>query len=472
MLWMWMAVAAVAAPTTRLGRVELPAAAQSQWMHTTELQPLRDGSCGRGDPVWLLWQGEDFVGPDGQEGRALQAWLERVRAGHLGAVAEGCTAAEGEPVALVVADASVPLVKLQGLAAMLRRMGWQRWALRVADVGDPEAEALPPLLLPGTPSQVSLGGWLEEQSGVTGWAPRPEVVRLRPRKPFPVRMMVSEPDPFRDWQHRFGLDHPLLGRIWSAADGRWVSEGELLLALGDASYVLLGEKHDNADHHLLQARIIESLQPSAVAFEMLDGRGELASTTLEQVRAETSWDRSGWPDFSLYAPVFAASLDAGASLLTAHPAKEELMAVMKGGPVSAALQVPERPYAADDAAALASTIERAHCGHASPAMTEMMVRGQQLKDRYMADGLVRGGPGTVLIAGAGHVRADFGVPQVLGEDPVKVLFAEPSDDVVDPSTYLRRDDGEPLFDYVWFTSVVDRDDPCETFREQLQQMGH
>ena len=69
-------------------------------------------------------------------------------------------------------------------------------------------------------------------------------------------------------------DHPLVGRIFDVAQGRFVSEQECSSAWRGARFVALGEQHDNADHHLLQARVVRALVARelhpAVVFEMLD----------------------------------------------------------------------------------------------------------------------------------------------------------------------------------------------------------
>ena len=57
-----------------------------------------------------------------------------------------------------------------------------------------------------------------------------------------------------------GAAHPLVGQIYRVADGGLVSETELIEAAAAADFVLIGERHDNRDHHRLQARIVRSLQ--------------------------------------------------------------------------------------------------------------------------------------------------------------------------------------------------------------------
>src|SRR3977135_2689228 len=69
-----------------------------------------------------------------------------------------------------------------------------------------------------------------------------------------------------------GRDHPLTGRVFAGTTQSEVTKEELERALAGAQLVLLGETHDNADHHLLQAALLErfaALHPrTAAAFEM------------------------------------------------------------------------------------------------------------------------------------------------------------------------------------------------------------
>lgn len=272
------------------------------------------------------------------------------------------------------------------------------------------------------------------------------------------------------WTHPLHADHPLVGRIWSSAEQRFVPEAELLSALRSVDHVLLGEKHDNADHHRLQARLLTALAPPAVAFEHLDHGAPVSEATSPDALAEAvSWAESGWPDFDLYRPVFAATFDAKAQVVPAHPARAVLNQAMQHGleglDPTLTEGLSERTLSDSLRADLAEQVVEAHCGHASEPVIEMMLRGQHLKDAWMARALERAGSGTVLIAGNGHTRTDRGVPHYLTASSRTLAFVE----VVVGETEAPAYD-EPA-DFLWFTPRVDDDDPCEVFREQLEQMG-
>lgn len=290
------------------------------------------------------------------------------------------------------------------------------------------------------------------------------------------------------WRSAPGVEHPLTGRVWASGARDYVTPEALVVALRAAPYVLLGEKHDNPDHHGLQAWVLDGLladgSHSAVAFEMLndDVTGALAnleSPSAEEVARAVGWDASGWPSFELYAPVFDAALSAGARLVAAHPDRQTLRGVMTDGiagwPASRRVRLGlDQPLPAAAQAALAEEIRVTHCGHAPPGLVVAMSRAQSVKDAWMAWRLAEAaadGKGGVLIAGAGHVRRDRAVPFYLKvHDPrpvATVAFVE-----VDEARRAAADyaDLAAHFDYLWFTPRVDDMDPCARFQAQLERM--
>src|ERR1051325_5990662 len=52
---------------------------------------------------------------------------------------------------------------------------------------------------------------------------------------------------------------PLVGRVWDARAGAFVSADELFAAAARARHVILGETPDNPEHHRLQRRALEAL---------------------------------------------------------------------------------------------------------------------------------------------------------------------------------------------------------------------
>jgi uncharacterized iron-regulated protein len=275
-----------------------------------------------------------------------------------------------------------------------------------------------------------------------------------------------------------GRAHPLAGKIYATAAQRIVSAGELAAALERAEFAIVGESHDNRDHHALEAQLLgmflDAHPRAAVGFEMLD----------EDVRAvvrapprdpdafarAVGWQRSGWPEFTQYRPVFEVALAREARLVAAHPSREHVRASMGALPdaETRALGL-DRPLPAAGQKQLEDEIRAAHCGHASEAMLGRMVRAQRYKDAFMARSLVEaGGPG-MLVTGNGHARNDRGVPyslRLLGARRiVSVALIEVEDALRAPGDYDLS-----AFDYAVFTPRTSDADPCRQFEEQLKSL--
>ena len=290
-----------------------------------------------------------------------------------------------------------------------------------------------------------------------------------------------------------GRGNPLVGRIWSVADSRFVTEDELFARLAAQRYVLLGEKHDNPQHHQLQAKVVAALikagRKPAVAFEMIDeGQGPALDaflagrpTSAAGLGTAIGWEATGWPDWVLYAPIAEAALAAGLPIRTANLSRDGVHAVASEGWTALA---PERVSrlalttepSEETRAAMSEEMRASHCGLLPDDSIAPMVRVQRVRDGLMAEALAKpGSDGAVLIAGNGHVRRDRGAPWYLALlDPAPaaiVSFLEVADGKTDAVAYGKTFDNRPPFDYLWFTTRVDDTDPCERFRDQLKALG-
>lgn len=308
-----------------------------------------------------------------------------------------------------------------------------------------------------------------------------------PARVRPPRAAVA---PAVRWQSPLLRDHPLVGRIWDAAHARFVDEPALLDDLAHARFVLLGEVHDNADHHALQARVVRALRAAgrrpALAFEMLEVEQQAAVDQAlaaapgdpDAVARAVDWAHSGWPEWALYRPVFAAGVEAGLRIVAANfPRRGARALVMQGADgVDAATRArlgldQSLPAAVEEA--MREELRASHCGHLPEAMAPGMVLAQRARDAEMAERLLAaaGPEGAVLVAGAGHARVDRGVPARLRarapEATVRVVaLLEVEQGRDDPRGYAARFDTPSLpFDYAWFTPRAARDpDPCARFR--------
>jgi uncharacterized iron-regulated protein len=287
--------------------------------------------------------------------------------------------------------------------------------------------------------------------------------------------------PLPEWQSPVARDHPLVGTIHDLATASTLTPEALVARLAARRFVLLGEKHDNADHHRLQAWVVRELVAAgrrpAVAFEMFRAdQGEAIARHLAAAPGDAhglgealDWRRSGWPPWSMYEPIAGAALEARLPLVAANLSQAATASIRRGG-VSAleAATVTrlglDRPLPDELRARMATEIHDAHCGQLPERALDGFIAVQRARDAHMAAALRdAGGDGAVLITGTGHVRRDMGVPRSLpAAEVVSLAFLE----VTAGTTAVPA----LPFDYVWFTPRVDDRDPCERFRKELQRL--
>lgn len=284
--------------------------------------------------------------------------------------------------------------------------------------------------------------------------------------------------PPADWQSKLSGDHALVGRIWSVAESRFVAADEVRARLVAPRHVLLGEKHDNPDHHLLQAWLVSGLAEAgrrpALVWEMLTVdqadalKAYLAGPEVNAagLGAAVDWAESGWPDWPLYQPIAEAAMTAKLAMAAGNLGRADKRLVLEGG--LEALPAERRTglglTAWDDAleAALVDDLYESHCKLMGRELMDPLVAVQRLRDAMLADAMLTAGrdDGAVLIAGAGHARADRGVPWYLAArgaaSAVVVMFREVRDGETDPAAYV--DTGAA--DFVWFTPRIDNRDHC------------
>jgi uncharacterized iron-regulated protein len=290
-----------------------------------------------------------------------------------------------------------------------------------------------------------------------------------------------------NWQSRLGLDDPRVGKIYDTQARAFVERDVLLQRAKTSDFVILGEKHDNPDHHHLQGTVIQYLAregvPPSVAFEMLseDDRPKLEAwhaTHPEDVEAlgdMLDWAHSGWPPWPIYRPVFLAAISRSLRIEPANLSRAQLAALrgkgLAGLPEAERRRLaldPPLPQEAQDS--LVAEIREGHCGMADPHMIDAMIDIQRVRDATLADALLRVGVPAVLIAGAGHARKDRAVPlYVARRAPERRVLAVAFVEVSERAT-ADQADLERAYDFLWFTPRVDDLDPCERFKQELEKM--
>jgi uncharacterized iron-regulated protein len=297
------------------------------------------------------------------------------------------------------------------------------------------------------------------------------------------------------WASTQDRDHPLAGRIWDVRKNAFVTEQELQAAIEQARLLLLGEVHDNPDHHLLQARFVRAVTATgrrpSIAFEMLDETQQGAIDAIpkgeqhnpDAIRDAVRWDESGWPRFALYRPVFEAALDAALPVIAANLPRARIREASRGGLESLPAGIRGRierqgPLSASVRADMRAEMAESHCGELPDSMLDPLILGQRARDAQLADAISRGATadGSILITGSGHARLDRGVASYLAPEElakgtvVAIALQEVSSEKPEAEQYHPVQGDLSRFDFVVFTPGAEREDPCEKFREHMQHM--
>jgi uncharacterized iron-regulated protein len=276
-------------------------------------------------------------------------------------------------------------------------------------------------------------------------------------------------------------------QIWDVAAQRFIDEDGLVGRLGRARFRLLGEVHDNPEHHRIRAELIRRMAATgvkpAVVFEQFDLDRDAALVAAqadartagnrlgaEALAAAGALDRKGWM-WPLHEPVLSAALAAGLPVRAANLPRAELMRTARApadqpGTVRGQARLTSAAWTPAQEATLRTDIAEGHCGKLPAEVLPPIVRAQRLRDAAMADALVAAATsdGAILIAGDGHVRRDVAVPVYLRGDEGSVvsvgLIETDPDERSEPALSSRLASAPPPYDFVWITGATPRDDPC------------
>lgn len=277
----------------------------------------------------------------------------------------------------------------------------------------------------------------------------------------------ASPPPLPDWQEPGGREHPELGMIVDLRSGERLTPAQLVGRLAAAQRLLIGERHDNADHHALQLWLLRALERRRAAgsllLEMLEPSQQAAVDTVRAQVANGRWPsdlpaalawQGGW-DWRQYGTLLRHAVALPEPLLAANLDRAELARIYREG---AAL--PEGAASAPAVReALLGQIRESHCDLLPASQLPAMLAVQQQRDRRMAERLLAAPAPAVLLAGAYHVRRDLGVPLHLAD-----LGA-----VAGVQVLQLVEVGRPVSaaeaDYGWYTPAPPPEDHCAVLRQ-------
>lgn len=244
-----------------------------------------------------------------------------------------------------------------------------------------------------------------------------------------------------------------------------VNQEQLTAQLISADYVLLGELHDNPHHHEARSRLIAAIASKkyAAVVEYLPTGPlvRLTGSTLQSLE-QAGFSPKAWP-WKLYQPLFEAIRVSGLQLYGSNLDRSISKTIFSSGPIPAKMEsdYQKSMLTSDAKRSLENDLIDGHCGKLPAQYLEPMFRVQRLTDISMAQVMARHSP-AILFAGNGHVRNDYGVPQVLrslqpSKKRVSIGFIE--EDQRDPKAFAEL---AKLYDFVWITPSIERTDPCAT----------
>ncbi|MDM8350865.1 ChaN family lipoprotein [Pseudomonas sp. sp1636] len=271
--------------------------------------------------------------------------------------------------------------------------------------------------------------------------------------------------PLPAWQSPEGREHAELGQIVDLRTGQRLSPQQLLEHLAPAPRVLVGEKHDNPDHHALQLWLLQALEArrrqGSLLLEMLTPEQQskvdalharvLGGQQVADLPAALAWQK-GWP-WALYGPIVRHALAQPYPLLAANLERAQVRQIYRKrppltGPLSTAAAV-HGP--------LLAQIETSHCDKLPKSQLPAMLAVQQQRDRRMATALLAAPQPSLLFAGIFHVRRDLGVPLHLAD------LGDSAASLVLILAEVGQPVGAAAADFVWFTPALPRRDYCADF---------
>ena len=259
---------------------------------------------------------------------------------------------------------------------------------------------------------------------------------------------------------------PIGGQIRDLHSGQVLTAQQLLARLAEPDRVIVGEQHDNADHHAAQLWLLRSLgelrPQGSLLLEMLTPDQQAKVNAVRQSASPPSdlpgalaW-QEGW-DWNLYGPIVRFALTQPYPLLAANLDNGEIRAFYRNPPGLSG----KRSNAEAVKTTLLGQISDSHCGLLPDSQMPAMLAVQQQRDRRMAEVLLSAPTPSLLLAGAWHARKDVGVPLHVvdvseSRAPTVLMLAEQGDEVT-----------EAMADYVWYTAPTPKQDYCEQMREQF-----
>lgn len=259
-------------------------------------------------------------------------------------------------------------------------------------------------------------------------------------------------------------DAPLAGKIWDLRSNTFTNLDELLQRVEPNSWLMLGETHENLDHHQIQTELIDILaeqgRMGVLALEMANSEQQVLldqaqSGELEIAPKALKWHR-GWPWEWYEAPV-RKGVERASRVVAADLTRAAKMDAYK----DEALEVPAEP---DYREFMLELLFQSHCEQMPKSQLGSMLRVQYARDMSMLQAMQNNTQPeavNILLAGTVHTRYDIGIPywsEDLKSTTVLMIAADINPDPMAyyPDTYSNQ----PVADYLLFTPPTEYENGC------------
>jgi uncharacterized iron-regulated protein len=274
--------------------------------------------------------------------------------------------------------------------------------------------------------------------------------------------------------------------IFSLSSFKSLSRGTLVAQISKKDVIILGEVHDNVEHHRIHGQLLNEINDfrklandgkkdqvkiSIVVEHLPAGNTVQFNSPLEKSLINAGFNPQSWA-WPTHEPLFSAIPSSGLALkggsLSASAGKEIFSSNGASAPANVKLLMERSSLSEASQKILFKEIQDGHCGLFPEDKIPPMAQVQRARDASLAYEAAQYVP-SILIVGNGHAWNDIGVPQVIranypNTSLASVIFIEDGG-ISDPQKLLlKAKQLSKKADYVWFTSTVDRKDPCEKLR--------
>lgn len=256
----------------------------------------------------------------------------------------------------------------------------------------------------------------------------------------------------------------LAGTLWNLRTQTKMTPEQLIASLPNGAWLMIGENHENSDHHQIETALINQLAErellGAVALEMADhSQQERLDQHLgkppELITAEQLAWKSGWP-WEWYHSTVSAALYQATRVLAADLTREEQLDAYRTG-----ITLTAEPAYTDF---MLELLYQSHCRQMPRSQLGNMLRVQRARDQQMAT-ILKEHTDTerinLLIAGSAHTRYDIGIPHWHGDLNSKTLLLLSETEAASWQSQLPESyTSDPIADYVLFTPQITAKDHC------------